>query len=291
MTKDQEEKYADQNDELQAEHAKCMGEHTRWEKHEANLEKAITDPEVLARVKKRDKEVYEGLTGGPTTTSGVPKEAQAVLDDLEAKRKGKPLTMPTEEDIEKAADTFAEQGMKIMAAVEEEKVEKTLQGSPVRVRKLIKTSEELVANSEDVLGVQLLTRDELKEYLRPDNITCGEWDELADTPGNAMVNGKQVAPCLDPDAPLTDTQMAIADHCAVIREMLISKNRKYGDSLFNPPGVFSKAGTLELINSRLDDKLSRLQQGDVTEAGRAEDEEDIIGYLILKRVYRALEVK
>lgn len=69
-----------------------------------------------------------------------------------------------------------------------------------------------------------------------------------------------------------------------IKAMLIDKNRKYGDSALNPVRVFSKADTLEQINVRLDDKLSRI-------ANRQDDDDedpelDVIGYLLLKRVYK-----
>lgn len=69
-----------------------------------------------------------------------------------------------------------------------------------------------------------------------------------------------------------------------IKKMLIDKNRKYGDSALDPVRVFSKADTLEQINVRLDDKLSRI-------ANRQDDDDedpelDVIGYLLLKRVYK-----
>lgn len=117
--------------------------------------------------------------------------------------------------------------------------------------------------------------DVMEEMLKPDALTdCGQ--ELSFAPVGEAFSG---------------TQIEIVRQCSLLQNMLVSKNKKYGDSLFKPPGVFSDADTLELINSRLDDKLVRLKQGDVTAADRAEDEEDIIGYLILKRVFRALEGK
>jgi hypothetical protein len=75
------------------------------------------------------------------------------------------------------------------------------------------------------------------------------------------------------------------DICCVfdeLKELLLEKNRKYGDSALNPVRIFSKANTLEQLKVRLDDKLSRLrnQQDD-------EDEDvitDLIGYLVLFKV-------
>jgi hypothetical protein len=66
-----------------------------------------------------------------------------------------------------------------------------------------------------------------------------------------------------------------------IQLMLIEKNEKYGDSALNPKQIFSRCDFLELINIRIDDKLSRI----ANRRGCDEDPEwDLIGYLILKRI-------
>lgn len=80
----------------------------------------------------------------------------------------------------------------------------------------------------------------------------------------------------------TQSQQDISQVCDTIRELLLEKNRKYGDSALYPVRVFSKANILEQIKVRLDDKLSRLKnvQDD-------EDEDviaDLTGYLILYQV-------
>jgi hypothetical protein len=67
-----------------------------------------------------------------------------------------------------------------------------------------------------------------------------------------------------------------------IAEMLIEKNRKYGNSALAPVRVFSKCDSVEQLKVRIDDKLSRLvsAQGD-------EDEDvadDLLGYLILLKL-------
>lgn len=64
--------------------------------------------------------------------------------------------------------------------------------------------------------------------------------------------------------------------------MLVEKNRKYGDSALNPKRIFSKANDLEQIYVRLDDKLSRI-------ANRQDDEDedvldDLLGYLFLAKI-------
>jgi hypothetical protein len=77
------------------------------------------------------------------------------------------------------------------------------------------------------------------------------------------------------------TAEAIDAECKMLAAMLKGKNAAYGDSLTDPVRIFSKADTLEQINVRLDDKLSRIIRGD--DAG--EDAElDLLGYLIMKRV-------
>ena len=72
--------------------------------------------------------------------------------------------------------------------------------------------------------------------------------------------------------------------CDDVRDMLIMKNKAYGDAAANPLRVFSKCATLEQINVRIDDKLSRIARGQSTENVPEDTELDLIGYLILKRV-------
>jgi len=88
---------------------------------------------------------------------------------------------------------------------------------------------------------------------------------------------------------LTETQRLIAQVCEGVKNILLEKNRKYGDSAVNPKRIFSKADPIEQINVRLDDKMSRIMSGQQDED---EDVElDIIGYLVLKRVARAVHAK
>lgn len=74
--------------------------------------------------------------------------------------------------------------------------------------------------------------------------------------------------------------------CDDIKQMLLDKNRKYGNSALSPLRCFSKADAIEGIKVRLDDKLSRLhnEQGD-------EDEDviqDIMGYLVLLKIAKII---
>ena len=67
-----------------------------------------------------------------------------------------------------------------------------------------------------------------------------------------------------------------------IKQMLLEKNRKYGNSALSPVRVFSKANNVEQIKVRIDDKLSRLA------SGQSDEDEDVIrdimGYLVLLRI-------
>jgi hypothetical protein len=74
-----------------------------------------------------------------------------------------------------------------------------------------------------------------------------------------------------------------------IRNLLIEKNRSYGNAAFDPVRIFSTSPVEEQFNVRIDDKLSRIARGD----DYGEDTElDLIGYLVLKRAYlRYLEMQ
>lgn len=68
---------------------------------------------------------------------------------------------------------------------------------------------------------------------------------------------------------------------ADIREMLIEKNKAYGDSALNPVRVFSSASPSAQLRVRIDDKLSRLARG----SNAGEDVvRDLIGYLVLLQI-------
>ena len=84
-----------------------------------------------------------------------------------------------------------------------------------------------------------------------------------------------------PDDLRLSTAHIITAECDAIKAMLLAKNTAYGNSALDPLRMFSKSDTVEQLNVRIDDKLSRLMRGD--EAGE-DTELDLIGYLILKRV-------
>ncbi len=68
-----------------------------------------------------------------------------------------------------------------------------------------------------------------------------------------------------------------------IRDMLVSKNEKYGNSALEPIGVFSKLSPEEGLLIRIDDKLKRIKNGSL----HKDDEDvvnDLIGYLVLLKI-------
>jgi hypothetical protein len=64
-----------------------------------------------------------------------------------------------------------------------------------------------------------------------------------------------------------------------ITDMLIAKNRAYGDSALDPVRVFSKSDAIEQIYVRIDDKLSRVKRGH--EYPGDDTIFDLVGYLVL----------
>ena len=68
-----------------------------------------------------------------------------------------------------------------------------------------------------------------------------------------------------------------------IRDLLIAKNQKYGNSALEPLGVFSQLSAKEGLLVRIDDKLKRIKNGSL----ERDDEDvvnDLIGYLILLKI-------
>jgi hypothetical protein len=83
----------------------------------------------------------------------------------------------------------------------------------------------------------------------------------------------------------TATQEKIAQVFDGMRELVLEKNRRYGDSALSPLGCFSKLSAEEAIRIRLDDKLKRISNSPAGEI-RKNDVSDIIGYLALLCVSR-----
>ena len=83
---------------------------------------------------------------------------------------------------------------------------------------------------------------------------------------------------------LDSTARAIVSECGAIADMLVAKNRRYGNSALEPVRLFSRADAIEQLRVRIDDKLSRIlrRRDDDTE----DSELDLLGYLVLLRIAR-----
>ena len=82
------------------------------------------------------------------------------------------------------------------------------------------------------------------------------------------------------------SQNSIRWTCNEIRDLLISKNKAYGDSALEPDNIFSKLDNAQAICARIDDKLSRIKNVGLDD--KTEDTlDDLIGYLILLKIARS----
>ena len=77
---------------------------------------------------------------------------------------------------------------------------------------------------------------------------------------------------------LTESQMKIVEICDSMKDLLLYKNQKYGDSALNPNNIFYKGDSTNSIKIRLDDKIGRIKNCEET---RINDVADVIGYCTL----------
>lgn len=74
------------------------------------------------------------------------------------------------------------------------------------------------------------------------------------------------------------TREKIEFACDSLKDFLIEKNKRYGNSALEPIRVFSSTDSEEQIKIRMDDKLSRIRN---SKEDRENDYLDLVGYLIL----------
>lgn len=79
---------------------------------------------------------------------------------------------------------------------------------------------------------------------------------------------------------LTETQSKIVEVMEAMKNLLLYKNMKYGDSALNPKKIFYKGDSMNSILIRLDDKLGRVISN-MEDKPRVNDVADIIGYSAL----------
>jgi hypothetical protein len=83
----------------------------------------------------------------------------------------------------------------------------------------------------------------------------------------------------------TDSQYKITEVISQLQELLITKNKAYGNSALEPINIFSKNDAVDSLCARIDDKLSRIKN-----KGLSDETEDTLfdlaGYLILLIIAR-----
>lgn len=77
---------------------------------------------------------------------------------------------------------------------------------------------------------------------------------------------------------LSKSQESIMEICDSMKDLLLYKNEKYGDSALRPNNIFYKGDSTNSIKIRLDDKIGRIKNCEQT---RINDVADVIGYCIL----------
>tara|TARA_R100000951_G_scaffold60223_2_gene50645 strand:- start:10587 stop:10961 length:375 start_codon:yes stop_codon:yes gene_type:complete len=66
-------------------------------------------------------------------------------------------------------------------------------------------------------------------------------------------------------------------------DLLVEKNRSYGDSALEPANVFANGSAIDNLCCRIDDKLMRIKNKGIND--QTEDTvQDLIGYLILLKI-------
>jgi hypothetical protein len=83
---------------------------------------------------------------------------------------------------------------------------------------------------------------------------------------------------------LMEFSIQISNVLIEIKDLLIEKNQKYGNSALEPLGVFSQLSAKEGLLVRIDDKLKRIKNGSL----ERDDEDvinDLIGYLVLLKIH------
>ena len=86
------------------------------------------------------------------------------------------------------------------------------------------------------------------------------------------------------------TSTKIAKECEMIKDLLLEKNAKYGDSALTPIQVFSKLDAEEAICARIDDKMSRIKNSGIN-SDTEDTLNDLIGYLVLLKIARKGRIK
>jgi len=82
----------------------------------------------------------------------------------------------------------------------------------------------------------------------------------------------------DGETNLTETQQKISDICNNLKDFLIEKNKRYGNSALEPMKIFGDFDAEDLLKIRLTDKIMRIKNSEID---RKNDYTDMLGYIIL----------
>lgn len=92
-----------------------------------------------------------------------------------------------------------------------------------------------------------------------------EWVRIPKTSASVELSDEnKYNPCQEAPAPISKSQESIAEIVDATKDLLLYKNRLYGDSALNPIGIFTEhiktvpANTASIL-VRLDDKLGRVK--------------------------------
>lgn len=140
----------------------------------------------------------------------------------------------------------------------------------------------LIERSEDTKCMCKEFREQATEGL----CRCGrfmkvEKEEKKMEDGTIFVNGKTIEDVTSTELKIpSESQEKISMILEKMKDVLLYKNQKYGDSALHPNNVFYKGNSTNSIKIRLDDKLGRIKNNPDDEC-KINDVADIIGYCTL----------
>ena len=127
------------------------------------------------------------------------------------------------------------------------------------------------------------TLNEMREEFRDELMSGDEFYEThMDRPQPVAMGGVPIIDESILDSPIISTfPEQVRTITNDVAELLILKNKAYGNSALEPVRIFSQTDTAEQLRVRLDDKLSRMKTGTVDEEDTIMD---LLGYLVLLKI-------
>lgn len=110
----------------------------------------------------------------------------------------------------------------------------------------------------------------------------GAYETVYDGRMNPIKTYKSIDDAHEEFAPRNKVEREIVTLCNGLAELLISKNRAYGNSALEPNRIFAKSDSVEQLKVRIDDKLNRIMKG--TDFPGEDTVDDLLGYLVLLKI-------